>query len=204
MTRVLKPLIIAVLVLIFAIGGFAQSHRVGFFINAAGYFPSNKNIKSGFGTGLGVVFHVSQNIAFSVEWKYGRFNADKKEGEFLNGTLYVTPLLASFRYKAKTRIALTPYVFGGGGIFFGNFRLDKSENLKEANVRKQDMNNGFGLFGGIGSTYKLNEKMILFVEGLFLWRKTEVNTIHIDNSPPGIFTTNLSSVSILIGLSYYY
>jgi opacity protein-like surface antigen len=204
MTRVIKPLIIAMLVLIFTIGGFAQSHRVGFFINAAGYFPSNKNIKGGFGTGLGVVFHVSQNIAFSVEWKYGRFNADKKEGEFLNGTLYVTPLLASFRYKAKTRIALTPYVFGGGGIFFGNFRLDKSENLEEANVRKQDMNNGFGLFGGVGSTCKLNEKMILFVEGLFLWRKTEVNTIHIDNSPPGIFTTNLSSVSILIGLSYYY
>lgn len=204
MTRVLKPSISTLLVLILAISGFAQSYRLGFFINVAGYFPSNENIKSGFGTGLGAVFYVSQNIAVSVEWKYGRFNVVKKEGEFLKGSLYMTPILASFRYNIETGTALTPYVFGGGGIFFSNYRLDKLENLGEANVRKQAINDGLGLYGGIGSIYKLNEKLILFIEGLYLWRTADIKTTYIDTSPSNTFTTNLSSASILIGLNYFY
>lgn len=204
MTRVLKLSIIAMLVMIFAINGFAQSYRLGFFINAAGHFPSNKEVKSGFGTGLGAVLYVSQNIAVSVEWKYGRFHVDKKEGEFLKGSLYMTPLLASIRYNIQTGTAFNPYVFGGGGIFFTNYRLDTLENLDDANVRKQDINDGFGLYGGIGGIYKLNEKMTLFMEGLFLWRTTEVETIYIDDSPSSAFKSNLSSISILIGLNYFY
>jgi opacity protein-like surface antigen len=204
MTRVLKPSISTLLVLILAISGFAQSYRLGFFINVAGSSPSNENIKSGLGTGLGAVFYVSQNIAVSVEWKYGRFNVDKKEGEFLKGSLYMTPILASFRYNIETGTALAPYVFGGGGIFFSNYRLDKLENLGEANVRKQDINDGLGLYGGIGSIYKLNEKLILFIEGLYLWRTADIKTTYIDNSPSNTFTTNLSSASILIGLNYFY
>ena len=192
------------LVLILAINGFAQSYRLGFFINAAGYFPSNEDIKNGFGTGLGAVFYASKNIAVSLEWKYGRLNVDKKEGEFQKGSLYMTPLLVSFRYNIQTETAFTPYVFGGGGIFFNNFRLDKLENLEEANIRKQDINNGLGFYGGLGSLYKLNEKMTLFVEGLFLWRTTEVETIFLDNSPTNTFKANLSSVSFLIGLNYFY
>ena len=46
MTRVLKLSIIILLVLIFATNGFAQSYRLGFFINAAGYFPSKKDLNS--------------------------------------------------------------------------------------------------------------------------------------------------------------
>ena len=204
MIRVLKLSIITMLVVILATNGFAQSYRLGFFINAAGYFPSNEDIKSGFGTGLGAVFYASKNIAVSLEWKYGRLNVDKKEGEFQKGSLYMTPLLVSFRYNIQTGTAFIPYVFGGGGIFFNNYRLDKLENLEEAHIRKQDINNGLGLCGGLGSLYKLNEKMTLFIEGLFLWRTTEVKTIYIDNSPSNIFKANLSSPSFLIGLNYFY
>jgi len=204
MARVLKLSIIAVLILITSINGFSQINRIGLFINAAGYFPGNENIKSGFGTGLGAVVYTNQNIAISLEWKYGRLNVDKKEGEFLKGSLYMTPLLVSFRYNFQTGTAFIPYVFGGGGIYFNNFRLDKLENLERANIRKQDIKNGMGLYGGIGSQYKLNEKVTLFIEGLYLWRTTEVETIFIDNSPSITFDANLSSVSFLIGLIYFY
>jgi hypothetical protein len=204
MTRVLKLSIMTMLVLIFAIDGLAQSYKLGFFINAAGFFPSNENIKSGFGTGLGAVFYASQNIAVSLEWKYGRLNVDKKEGEFQKGSLYMTPLLVSFRYNIQTGTTFAPYFFGGGGIFFNYYRLDKLENLEEANIRKQDINSGMGLYGGLGSLYKLNEKMNLFIEGLFLWRTTEVETIYLDNSPSSTFKVNLSSISFLIGLNYFY
>ncbi len=204
MTKVLKLSIIFLFVLMISTNGFARINKIGFFINGAGYFPSNEDIQSGFGTGLGALIYANQNIAISLEWKYGRLNADRKEGKFLRGSLYMTPLLASLRYNIQTGTAFIPYVFGGGGIFFSNYRLDKSENLDVENIRKQDIKNGFGLYGGIGSHYKFNEKMTLFIEGLFLWRTTEVDTIHIDNSPISTFTTNLSSASILIGLNYFY
>ena len=106
----------------------------------------------------------------------------------------MTPLLASLRYYIQTGTAFTPYAFGGGK-FFSNNRLGKMENLEEANIRKQNINNGLGFFWGIGSLFKLNERLTLFVEGLFLWRTTEVETIYLDN---------LSPISFLIGLNYFY
>ena len=204
MPKVLKLSIIVLLVFILNTIGFAQRSRLGFFINAAGYFPSNEDIKSGFGTGIGAVLSATQNIAFSLEWKYSRLNVDKKEREFQKGSLYMTPILASIRYNIQTGTAFTPYVVGGGGIFFNNYRLDRLENIEEENIRKQNINNGFGLYGGIGSFYKLNEKITLFIEGLYLWRTAKVETIYIDNSASSTFKANLSSANILIGLTYYY
>jgi opacity protein-like surface antigen len=204
MPKALKLSITVLFVFILSTTGFAQRYRLGFFINAAGYFPSSENIKSGVGTGIGAVFSATQNIAFSIEWKYGRLNVDKKEGELQKGSLYMTPILASIRYNIQTGTAFTPYVFGGGGIFFNNYRLDKLENVEEENIRKQDIKSGFGLYGGIGSFYKLNEKITLFIEGLYLWRTTEVETIYIDKLSSNTFKANLSSANILIGLNYYY
>jgi opacity protein-like surface antigen len=204
MTRALKLSIIALFILMMSTSGFSRINKIGFFLNAAGYFPSNEDIKSGFGTGLGAIIYANQNIAISLEWKYGRLNGERKEGKFLKGSLYMTPLLLSLRYEMRTNTPFIPYVFGGGGVFFCNYRLDKSENLEAVNIRKQDIKNGVGLYGGIGGHIKLNEKMTLFAEGLFMWRTTEVDTIHIDNLPANTFTANLSSASILIGLNYFH
>jgi opacity protein-like surface antigen len=204
MIRTLKLAITTLLVLITTISGFAQKNRISFFINAAGYIPSEENIKTGFGTGLGAVFFASERLAVSLEWKYGQFNVDKKEGEFLKGTLYLTPLLASFRYTVQTGTAFSPYVFVGGGFFFSNYRLDNLEILEDTNIRKQELKSGMGFLGGIGSLYKINEKITVFIEGLYFGRTTEGETIYIDNSPSSIFKTNLGSFSILIGLNYFY
>lgn len=204
MTRILKVTIIAMFVLVLAINGFTQRYRLGLFINAAGYVPNSEEIKKGFGTGLGAVFFVSQSIAVSFEWKYNRLNVDKKEGEFYKGTLYMTPLLASIRYNIQTGTAFSPYLFGGGGILFSHFQLDKLENLERLNIRKQDIDTGIGLFGGIGCHYKVNQKITLFAESLYLWGMPEVNTTYIDSSPVNTFKADLSSISLLIGLNYFY
>ena len=204
MKRGLKLTVFALSVLIMAHHGLAQRNSLGFFINAAGYFTNSDDIKSGFGTGLGAVFYPTQNMALSLEWKYGRFDVDYKEGEFVNGSLSMTPILISFRFHLRTGTSFTPYVFGGGGIFLNYYRLDKSANLGEGNIRRQDVKNGIGFMGGIGSSVMINEKMNVFFEGLFLQRTTEVETIFTDNSPSITFHANLNSFSILIGLNYFY
>jgi opacity protein-like surface antigen len=204
MPRYFKLIAIVLLVMVMTTSSFAQWRRLGFFINAAAYFPTQENINTGYGSGLGGMFYLKPEISISLEWKYSRFSVDKEEGKLLSGTLTVTPLLASVHYNISMNESFSPYVFAGGGIFFSSYALSERENLQEANVRKQEIKNGLGLYGGIGSTIKLNERLSLFFEGLYLWRTAEAETIHLDNSPSTTFDVNLSSFSVLIGLDYSY
>jgi opacity protein-like surface antigen len=189
--------------MIMASSGLAQLRRLGFFIGAAGYFPSQKNINAGYGSGIGGVFYLNPSVSISLEWKYSQFSVDKKEGRFLDGTLTVTPLVASLHYNISLSESISPYVFAGGGLFFSSFRLG-DRGKEDANVRRQDIKNGLGFYGGVGSVFKLNERLSLFLEGLYLRRTADAKTIYIDNTPSTTFEVNLSSFSILIGLSYFY
>ena len=204
MTRYLKPVVITLFLMIIASSGFAQLRRLGFFINAAGYFPTQKNINIGYGSGIGGEFYVNPNISLSLEWKYGRFGVDKQDGGFLEGTLTVTPLIASIHYNISMSETISPYVFAGGGLFFSSFRIGERGDLEEANVRRQEIKNGLGFYGGFGSAFKLNDRLSLFLEGLYLRRTADAETIYLDNSPTTTFRVNLSSFSVLIGLSYFY
>ncbi len=195
---------IVLLLIVLTSSGFAQLRRVGFFINAAGLFPTQKNINTGYGSGIGGEFYLNPDVSISLEWKYSRFSVDKEEGRFLDGTLTVTPLVASIHYNISISETFAPYVFAGGGLFISSFRLSERGDLEEANVRRQEIKNGLGFYGGIGSTIKLNDRLSLFFEGLYLRRTADAETIYLDHSPSTTFRVNLSSVSILIGLSYFY
>jgi opacity protein-like surface antigen len=204
MSRYFKLIVIPLLLMALAISGFAQGRRLGFFINAAGYFPTQNNINAGYGSGIGGVFYLNPDVSISLEWKYSRFSVDKEESKFLDGKLTVTPLVASVHYNISMSETFSPYVFAGGGLFLSSFRLGERGDLEEANVRRQEIKNGIGFYGGIGSTIKLNERLHLFFEGMYLRRTADAETIYIDNSPATTFRVNLSSFSVLIGLNYIY
>jgi opacity protein-like surface antigen len=204
MPRFFKLIVIQLLLMALTSTGFAQIRRLSFFINAAGFFPSQKNINTGYGSGIGGVIYLNPNIAVSLEWKYARSSVDKEEGQFLNGTLTVTPLVASIHYNISVSETFSPYVFAGGGLFFSSFRLRELTDWEEANVRRQEIDNDLGFYGGIGSSIKLNDRLSLFFEGLYLRRTADAETIYLDNSPSTTFRVNLSSFSVLIGLDYFY
>jgi opacity protein-like surface antigen len=204
MSRYLKTIVISSLLILITSSAFAQRPRIGFFINAAGFFPTQKNLNFGYGSGIGGVFYLKPDISISLEWKYSRFSVDKEEGKFLDGTLTVTPLVASVHYNLSVSETFSPYIFAGGGLFLSSLRLSDRRDLEEAKVRRQEIKNGIGFYGGIGSTIKLNERLHLFFEGLYLGRTADAETIYIDNSPTTTFRVNLSSFSALIGLDYFY
>jgi opacity protein-like surface antigen len=204
MFRCSRLVVMTVLLMVLSSGGFAQRHRVGLFLNAAGFFPAQDNINNGFGSGIGAVFYISQNVSLAFEWKYSRFSVAKKEGEFLKGTLTMTPLLASIRYKFQTGTFFSPYIFGGGGLFFNTMSLDERLSPQDKNVKIQEIKNGLGFYGGIGSSFKINQRISLFIEGLYLIRKAGVETVFVDNSPGKTFKANLRFLSVLIGLEYFY
>ena len=117
MPKVLKAGIVLFFLFAMTTSGFGQLRRIAFFINGAGFFPSQDKIAIGYGSGMGGVFYFSSNISVSLEWKYSRFSAEKEEGRFLDGTLTITPLVASFRYNFALSEKISPYVFVGGGYF---------------------------------------------------------------------------------------
>jgi opacity protein-like surface antigen len=204
MSRYCRLIVIVLLLMVLTTSGYSQRHRLGFFINAAGFFPTQKNIDAGYGSGIGGVFFLNPNISLSLEWKYSRFNVDKEEGKFLDGTLTMTPLVASIHFNLAVSETFSPYVFAGGGLFISNIRLDERSDLDEAKVRRQEIKNGLGLYGGVGSTIKLNPRLYLFIEGLYLRRIADAETIYLDNSPSTTFRVNLSCFSVLVGLDYFY
>ncbi len=161
-------------------------------------------MKNGYGSGLGAVIHLNRDISLALEWKYSRFSVDKTEGEFLKGTLTMTPILACIRYKFPTGTAFSPYIFGGGGLFFNTMSLDERLSPEEIIVKKQEIKDGLGLYGGFGSSFQINDRISLFIEGLTLIRKADVETVFIDNSPGNTFKANLRSLSFLIGVEYFH
>jgi len=182
----------------------AQTGRLGFFINAAGFFPQQENIKDGFGSGIGVVLHINPRISVSLEWKYARFRIDKEKNKFYDGTLTVTPFVVSIQYYLPANEFFSPYVFAGGGLYFNSFRLNEQVNLQEADIRQQNIKTGLGFLGGIGAKVKLKESFSLFLEGLYLRRTSNVETLYLDNPFTTLFRANLSSFSVLLGLKYRY
>jgi opacity protein-like surface antigen len=204
MPKFLKMSVVVLFMLVLTTSGFAQLRRIGFFINGAGFFPTQKNMNTGYGSGMGGVFTINRNFSISLEWKYSRLGVDNEEDGFFDGTLTVTPIVVSIRYHIPISEKFSPYAFAGGGFFFSSFQLSKAGNLQEANIRRQEVQNGLGLYGGIGSIIELNNRLSLFIEGLYLRRTAEAETIYIDNSPATTFDVDLSSFSILVGLSYLY
>jgi len=204
MSKYFKLMAMGLILAVLAPNASAQRHRLGFFINAAGFFPTKNSLNSGYGSGIGAVFFLDSDVSISLEWKYSRLSVDKEEGKFLDSTLTMTPLLASIHYNLSISETFSPYVFAGGGLFLSSLRLSGGGDLEEAKVRRQEIKNGIGFYGGIGSTIKLNERLHLFFEGLYLGRTADAETIYIDNSRTTTFRVNLSSFSALIGLDYFY
>jgi opacity protein-like surface antigen len=202
MPKYLKPIIILTLLVFVSAEAPGQTGRLGFFINAAGFFPGNKNMNVGYGSGLGIVFQINPKTSVSLEWKYSQIHVDKEEGQFFGGTLRSSPLLVSIQYKLSASESFFPYVFAGGGLFFNSLRLDEKINLQELNIRKQNIKTGMGFMGGIGIMVKLEENLSLFMEGLYLFRRSDVETLYTDNSSSSVFKANLSSLSALIGILY--
>jgi opacity protein-like surface antigen len=146
---------------------------------------------------------LTENVVFSLEFKYGRFSVDSEEGKFLAGDLTLTPIVANFQYYFNPNSNFSPYVFGGACFVFASFNASARETEEEAVITKQSPKNGLGFQGGFGATYNISEQLAIYFEGYYLYRKTVVETTFLTGAT-GQFDTNLSHVGVLIGLKYYY
>jgi outer membrane protein W len=181
----------------------SYSQRSNFFFNLDFFSPAENNINTGYGSGLGATFMVTRNIFFSLEFKYGQYSVDKVENGFLGGSLTVTPILGSLQYYFMPGASFSPYIFGGIGLVFSSFRPNERESAPEANITKQDVKDGLGFLGGLGGDIRILERLRVYLEGYYLYRKTDVET-HFLTGGSETFKANLSHLGMLIGIKYYF
>jgi opacity protein-like surface antigen len=192
-------------VCLFLISSYGFSYGAGntFIFNLAAYIPSESQIKTGYGSGLGTTIMLTENVVFSLEFKYGRFSVDEETDKFLAGDLTLTPIVANFQYYFNPNAPFSPYVFGGACFIFASFKAKARETTEEAVITKQDPKNGFGFQGGLGASFNVSERMSIYFEGYYLYKKTLVETSFLDRESEE-FDTNLSHAGVLVGLKYYY
>ncbi len=203
MKKFSKLFTLSICFLILSAYGFSYGPGNTFFFNLAPYIPSENQIKTGFGSGLGTTIMLTQNVMFSLEFKYGRFSVDPEEGKFLAGNLTLTPIIANFQYYFNPNANFSPYVFGGACFVFVSFNASAAETEEEAIITRQNPRNGFGFQGGLGASFNISEQVAIYFEGYYLYKKTFVETTFITRIS-GQFDTNLSHAGVLVGLKYFY
>lgn len=190
-------------IVLISIPSSAQLRGSGFLLAASYSIPSESSINNGFGSTIGFLLPVSHRLSISLEWKYGHYSVDKNEEGFLNGDLYVTPLLLCLRYDFVDEAPVVPYLFGGGGWFFATFNAQEQQSIDESAVIKQEPKGGLGLFGGLGVYFRISNNLALYGEGMYLLRNTDMETVFI-SSPAEAFSVNLSALNLQVGNRYFY
>jgi opacity protein-like surface antigen len=203
MNRFAKLFTIATCLILLSSYSFSYGASNTFIFNLAAYVPSESQINTGYGSGLGTTIMFTQNVVFSLEFKYGKFSVDEETDKFLTGDLTLTPIVANIQYYFNPDASLSPYIFGGASFVFASFKAAPRENVEETMITKQDPKNGLGFQGGLGVSFNVSERLAIYFEGYYLHRKTVVETSFFDSDPVE-FDTNLSHLGVLVGIKYFY
>jgi opacity protein-like surface antigen len=203
MNKFARLVTISVCLLILSAYSFSYGPGNTFFFGLTAYIPSESQIKTGYGSGLGTTLMLTENVVFSLEFKYGRFSVDPEEGKFLAGDLTLTPIVGNFQYYFNPNSNFSPYVFGGACFMFVSFNADTRETGAEALITRQSPRNGIGFQGGLGATYNFSQQLAVYFEGYYMHRKAVVETTLLSGAIAQ-FDTNLSHMGVVVGIKYYY
>jgi outer membrane protein W len=199
-----KVLALSVGLLILASACFGQGVRSSIFLNTAFFSKKNDALQDKIGQGFGIALRISRHLTVSFEWKYAKLKVDSQGGGLINGEVSYTPLVLNLGYHPLPEARFSPYAFMGAGFYLIQFRPGARLTQEEAEIKTQKVKDGIGLNGGIGAAVQIMPRLSLYVEGLYLWRKAEVETLFFDNRTARRFTSDFSSWSALIGLKISY
>lgn len=192
-------------IVLISLPSFSQLRGAGVTLGGTYYWPSEDNIKAGYGSNIGFAYPFRQRAVLVFDWKYAQYSVDKQDGGFLDGNLYVTPLLLGFQYKILLEGRVIPYFVGGMGWFFSSYSLAARTSEDEFNIVSQDPKNGMGLYGGVGINLRMSRSFAVYAEGIYLYRRTDVETRYLEPlTPPTSFEVNLSSLCAIVGIRFYY
>ena len=167
--------------------------------------PTSDSIKSGFETGFGFALAVNKKIAVSFNFGFWKSNVNEKPGQLMEGSLTVTPFLATIQYSFLGNKKFIPYLLVGAGYVFSDFKIKNLITIPEVRI-SQKIDNGPALQAGLGSQLLMLRRLSFFAEALYIYRKAEATTT-ISDLNFGLseekFTLNMSTFFVSLGIKYY-
>jgi len=202
--NIIRFLLMILSLLIITYHGFSNDPRFSFHVNAGMALPLDENIKSGFQSGFGFSYPLSQKASISFNFSYWKSRVEEERNKLLNGKMTVTPFTVSLQYNLIKEKYIIPYIFMGIGLIFTSFKIDDYVTIPEVTLT-QKVQNGISVHLGVGANVRMRESWVFFAEMLYLHREAGAET-RISDMNFGVrieeFSVNLSSISAQAGVKF--
>lgn len=182
------------------------AERFSVHANGGFSFPREGNMRSGWESGFGFAYTLNKKVAAFFDFGFWKSEVEEEPGKLLDGKLSVTPFLFSLQYYFFEKRAFIPYIFAGIGYIFYDFKLKDIVTIPEITIT-QKVENGLGFQAGLGAQVQISDRLSLFGEALYLYRKAEGTTTTFDlNFGTTIeeFSLDTSTSLIRLGIRYLF
>lgn len=170
-------------------------------------FPEENNLRGGFETGFGFVLPLAPRLSLAAEFLEWKDTAKQSNGKLYNGTLTLTPILASLHYEFYTNEYFTAYALAGAAYIVTRFRIGSYVSVPEVKI-EQRVDSDLALFGGMGVNLALATNLVFFCEMSYLRRSLPATTVTYDLNLGGDsetrFTANLRHIFMKFGAKLYF
>ena len=182
------------------------AERFGVHANGGISFPQEENIKSGWESGFGFVYVLNKKVSASFDFGFWKSEIEEDPGKLLDGKMSVNPFLFSLQYYFFEKKDFIPYIFAGIGYIFYDFKLKDIVTIPEITIT-QKVKNGLGFQAGLGVQVQISDRLSLFGEALYLYRKAEGTTTTSDlnfGTTIDEFSLDTSASLIRLGIRYLF
>lgn len=167
-------------------------------------FPKEDNVKSGLESGFGFSFTLDRRMLLSFDFGYWKSDVEEEPGKLHKGKLSVTPFLVSLQVSLFEKKAFNPYIFAGAGYVFYDFKIKDIITIPEVTIT-QKIENGLSLHAGLGALVQILDRLDLFGEALYLYRKGDGQTTISDMNKGTTyedFSLDMSAFLFRLGIKY--
>jgi hypothetical protein len=176
--------------------------RAAILVHAGFGFPEENNLRGGLVSGFGLVVSIAPRINLTAEYNAWKDTSKQSSGKLYNGTLTLAPIQASIQYAFYRNMYFTAYALGGAAYIVSRFKIGSYASVPEVRI-EQSVDNGWGLFGGVGANLAVWRGADFYFEVSYMRRslpaKTVVHDMNFGDSVSPL-TANLRHVFLKAGL----
>jgi len=173
----------------------------------AGYaFHESGNLRGGLETGFGFAYPLTERFWISIELSHWKTMTKPVPGILRDGTVTVSPIIASLQYDFLNNRFFIPYAFAGGAFVFTKFKIGPVISIPEVKIN-QTIENGPAYYLGIGARIPFTRWVSFCGEVSYLVRKGPGKTIIKDMSlgtSEEAMVINLKTVFVKFGLKLFF
>ena len=197
---------IAFIAILSSPAAFAQFGRRAIQAHGGYAFHEENNLRGGFESGFGFSYPLGKRFSMSFEFSHWQATSKESFRKLHNGRITVSPILICLQYEFLQNKFFLPYAFGGGAFVFARFKMGSYASIPEVKI-EQKVEDGPGLYFGLGGRIAFSHALSFFCEVAYLRRmapaKTIIRDMNLWTSTEEIIA-NLRTVFLKFGLKLFF